>query len=897
MMKSLGLKVRVLATLAVLCCLAGASSKVAQAQTITYTSDGSIGDFTSASQISSYAQFSNYSSSSTIIPLPAVICTSGGQLCSPSFTTAVNLSQTGPITINYTASPEHCSNIQVLVSLDGTLVTTSAFLMPGQSTGPILLTSTASAGSHTIGLQAQGEVGGCNEGVLSSWTGTLTITAQTTSTDASSCPGPTFTPTADELAMTGCRVYDGGSLTGLDPSNNWILATFTSPVSTIVVFPNIDHYGSAYDGYQYQIWGSNDQVHWTFLYDATGVTACSNGCAAAPYSGEPFTLGSWGGTPPSTVNNVLTPQTTGVDAGCSGDQEPFVGCAVGYIAQFNFDGAYQFYAFGASTQAMNSGNADQELSAVGALNVPRGPRSGVVLTITDSNNNLVSAIWDSQMHSGTLLTVPVGGPSNCNATDQIFQTDAFAFQGSSWTGCNPGDMFSSNGTNPGVVGTKIIPVTGGQFTFTTHFDSVTGEAPPECNTNNTICIGSGKPSLQTGFLTVTNSGSNSFTGTITLSGTPNIVGGTYCPTGPFPATDSITGTLGEGQQWTFALAEDSGNCGGWGADLTLPITAMAPTTFLFGKDSFQITPTNSNPGDTILFRPIAMPQSYFNMPGPTLMSSPVGSGQGCITYADFSAEGGGAENVGNNNLGVCAELQTTCLNQGKACLDGETFGWSGALGFVIDQYSLPAGVGGVNFLGEKAVSCPQNTYSTDGLISFTGSAPGTDPPLHPGGSGLNCFVATYTPGATPITQGTTTAFLLQFPSSTKLNKVCPGCLYGFVFQQDSGASIPPVPLTNLHYCFNPTGTTSPTGCGTAAHPVPIPWVFPEKIPFQCLDGTAPNFPAEPVLPTLGLLGGPGGEYVFNAIQLPIHERGCFVLQLNYSFGLTVPAATFEIVPF
>ena len=158
--------------------------------------------------------------------------------------------------------------------------------------------------------------------------------------------GSPFTPTAGELATTGFRVYDGGALSGLDAGNNWILATFAAPVSAIRVFPNIDHFGSQYDGYQYQIAGSNDLKTWTALFDATSVSGAS----------EPFTLGSFTGTAPTSVNNVIT------GGGTSG--------SVGYQADFSFSGAYKYYAFGASTVAFAQGNADQELSAVGAFAVP-----------------------------------------------------------------------------------------------------------------------------------------------------------------------------------------------------------------------------------------------------------------------------------------------------------------------------------------------------------------------------------------------------------------------------------------------------------------------------------------------------------------------------------------------
>lgn len=185
-----------------------------------------------------------------------------------------------------------------------------------------------------------------------------------------------FTPTSSELAASGFRVYNG-TLTGTGLSgSDWILATFSGPVSTIVVFPNIDHLGSGYDGYQYKIAGSNDGVNWTLLFDALTVNASDS------ETGEPFTLGTFTGTPPSTVNNVLTP-----GAGPGG--------TVGYIAQFNFGTAYKYYAFGASTEA--AGNTEQELSAVGASSTQTqtlgGPGTQAIFTfntdtykITGTNN-------------------------------------------------------------------------------------------------------------------------------------------------------------------------------------------------------------------------------------------------------------------------------------------------------------------------------------------------------------------------------------------------------------------------------------------------------------------------------------------------------------------------------
>jgi hypothetical protein len=158
--------------------------------------------------------------------------------------------------------------------------------------------------------------------------------------------GDVSSPYATTFAglSAGLRVYDGGSITGLPTTNNWILATFSSPVTAIRVFPNIDHFGAAYDGYQYTIEGSNDGTTWTPLFDALTVTG----------GGEPFTLGTFTGTAPTRVNNVLSP-----GAGPSG--------TVGYIADFTFGASYKMFAFGASSEAVGAGNADQELSAVASI--------------------------------------------------------------------------------------------------------------------------------------------------------------------------------------------------------------------------------------------------------------------------------------------------------------------------------------------------------------------------------------------------------------------------------------------------------------------------------------------------------------------------------------------------
>jgi len=170
---------------------------------------------------------------------------------------------------------------------------------------------------------------------LADFTSSVTNYATFLSAVSSDVPLP-YTPTAASLA-SGFRVIGNGST----PS---IIASFSEAVSSIRVFPNIDHFGLAYDGYQYTVSGSNDGVTYTLLYNPTSTVG----------GGEPFTLGTFTGTAPYQVNNVLTP-----GAGPGG--------TVGYEADFSFSQAYQWYSFGSSVVGIDSGNSDQELSGVAAL--------------------------------------------------------------------------------------------------------------------------------------------------------------------------------------------------------------------------------------------------------------------------------------------------------------------------------------------------------------------------------------------------------------------------------------------------------------------------------------------------------------------------------------------------
>jgi hypothetical protein len=121
----------------------------------------------------------------TSIPI-SVNCTSSGQLCSPTFTTPVATG--GSLGVSYTAAATHCSDVAAHLFVDGVERAVTPFLTPGQTSttytfGPV------SAGTHTLGVQGEGTVGGCNTGSLSGWGGSVQVTVSAVSA-ATPVPAP-----------------------------------------------------------------------------------------------------------------------------------------------------------------------------------------------------------------------------------------------------------------------------------------------------------------------------------------------------------------------------------------------------------------------------------------------------------------------------------------------------------------------------------------------------------------------------------------------------------------------------------------------------------------------------------------------------------------------------------
>lgn len=138
-----------------------------------------------------------------------------GQTCAINHEKQVTLSKQGTINASYTINPNHCSAIKIETYVDGVLKGATDFIgwngdPLARSTSAALLNNlSVGAGTHTIALKAIGEVGGCNQGNLVSWGGTMTVETQTMCTDLP----PVEEDTTSDVTM--CKIdADGNKLSG-----------------------------------------------------------------------------------------------------------------------------------------------------------------------------------------------------------------------------------------------------------------------------------------------------------------------------------------------------------------------------------------------------------------------------------------------------------------------------------------------------------------------------------------------------------------------------------------------------------------------------------------------------------------------------------------------------------
>jgi hypothetical protein len=101
-------------------------------------------------------------------------CSGGGQLCNNIATFTINAFGGGVGEGRFTPGPLTCSNLRIHFLIDGTEVAVTGFVGAGAFTAFVSL-GFISPGKHLVGVQAEGEVGGCNVGTLVSWAGKVRL--------------------------------------------------------------------------------------------------------------------------------------------------------------------------------------------------------------------------------------------------------------------------------------------------------------------------------------------------------------------------------------------------------------------------------------------------------------------------------------------------------------------------------------------------------------------------------------------------------------------------------------------------------------------------------------------------------------------------------------------------
>jgi hypothetical protein len=459
-----------------------------------------------------------------------------------------------------------------------------------------------------------------------------------------------------------------------------------------------------------------------------------------------------------------------------------------------------------------------------------GPMSGALLTIDTPSSNSTTpihvAVYDSQIHNGLVQAVSATGP--CTATDAMFPTDAYVFQGASWTGCDGDEVLTSipdASTNLVSAAGALVPY---NFTVSTHYQCgplFQGQcnAPTKCASPDTTLTVNGIPqipicSYDSGFVTVTNNGSD-FTGTIQLAGQS-----TECGT----ITDSI-GNLTSGNSVTLALAPDSSFCGGFEAQQTKSIAVGSTTKFPFGNDDYQVTPFNSNAGDAVTLMVVPYPDNsasdnnssvaVFN-PGPNF------PGYRCTPWSDLSAP------TGSNP--VCGGLQIGCVpgngtvSGGNPTGDCETYIYSSKLDYVLAPDTAQNGSGtisGPGFLGVHHQNFPppctgsSDCFNLNTLVSYDGDCC----VKLTGGSGGSAHIDVWNPNAPQIlTVNTFTGFQSPINDLPAVNTVRSGQALALKWIQDDTTG---QPITNLILCANtncPSGGTNPPWINVTAYGVTCP---------------------------------------------------------------------------
>jgi hypothetical protein len=144
--------------------------------------------------------FSGASAAQTMtVPISVICANPTGELCSPPAN--IPVSTTGVLLASYAAPASHCGPILVHFLVDGVERAVTPILAPGEASATFDL-GPVSAGSHVLGIQGEGAIGGCNTGIELGFGGTVAITLSPLSV-----PAPGILMTAIALLITAFAFF------------------------------------------------------------------------------------------------------------------------------------------------------------------------------------------------------------------------------------------------------------------------------------------------------------------------------------------------------------------------------------------------------------------------------------------------------------------------------------------------------------------------------------------------------------------------------------------------------------------------------------------------------------------------------------------------------------------
>ncbi len=309
---------------------------------------------------------------------------------------------------------------------------------------------------------------------------------------------------------------------------------------------------------------------------------------------------------------------------------------------------------------------------------------------------------------------------------------------------------------------------------------------------------------------------------------------------------------------------------------TATLGGPGTTTILtFNTDTYKVTGVNNQGGERLTVTAFLVPSSAF--PVGFLPSFP---GETIIPFADYSAAAGVPTGV---------EFQATCVTAtGATC----NFFYVLKTGFTLPP-SLSGGIGGVDYLVAHGQSCPLTPTSNVQSIFLSYLATVTDPTDTASSDGPSCFAPTYTPGATPITTGTTSRFAgWQSPvDNNALNQVQAGATRPLTFTL---LDISGNPVTNLSLCNSFTFTPSTGNVCNDIPTVPKPWVNFDSFGIVCPNGSPINPLTDGTIDSPGnatLNNNGGGNYAFPWKTVKVWSGSCANVVVILDSGLKVVPAT------